>query len=153
MCEWERLEGFLCMAGEAAGPTGAQSLPEGCQGQSCSPLSWLSAQGSVSPRGNTLPTSSVTSRHSPREGWRETSPVRNTFSFALWKQSWDWWVIAVLGKVQLLSPSYHSRWLPLWCHCSMIPQVLKAQSSHPQSTGWCSHQCQWKIKWGFQMYH
>lgn len=41
----------------------------------------------------------------------------------------------------------------LWCHCSMIPQVLKAQSSHPQRTGRCSHRRQRKIKWAFQTYH
>lgn len=41
----------------------------------------------------------------------------------------------------------------LWCHCSMIPQMLKAQSSYPQSTGQCSHQYQQQIKWAFQPRH
>lgn len=41
----------------------------------------------------------------------------------------------------------------LWCHCSMIPQMLKVQSSYPQSTGQCSHQYQQQIKWASQPRH
>lgn len=68
----------------------------------------------------------------PRDGWRETSPVRNTFSLALWKRSWDWEVIAVLGKVQLLCPRYHSQWLPYGVTAQWSRKCLRPNPAIPK---------------------
>lgn len=126
-CAWERLGGFLSMAGEAAG---AHSLPEGWRGQSCSPLSWLAAQGLASPKGNMSLTPPGTSR--PRRWMKRTSPVRNTFSLALWKRIWDWEVIAVLGKAQLLCPGYHSQWLPYGVTAQWSRKCLRPNPAIPK---------------------
>lgn len=132
------LEGKACSwvwTGEAG--MQQKGLSEGCQGQSCSPESWASAGSLVSPAGNT--TDSLRHpRQSPSEGWSETSPVRNTFSFPPWKLSWKHKVIAVLGKVQLLSPHYRSQWLPYgviaqWSHKCLRPNpaIPKEQDNGP----------------------
>lgn len=69
----------------------------------------------------------------PPRSWRKSRSLRSKFSFAPWELNRNWWINAVLRKSAASFP--HSS-LPMaspWCHCSTIPQVLKAQSSYPNS--------------------
>lgn len=110
LCVTGRHWRLLGTAGEAA-----QDLPEAARGRAATLCPARLPQLRVTP------------------GTHETSPGRNSFSFAPWKLSWDWRLL------HLLSPRSHSQWLPhgvtaQWPHTCSRPHPATPREQDDAAT-------------------